>query len=324
MTPRTALIILNWNSREMTAECIRSVLSMHGNDYELIVVDNGSHDSSVEYLKREFPQSTLLPQSRNLGFAAGCNIAIREALGRGVKYVLPLNNDTIVDRDFLNELVRVAERNPQAGIVSPKIYYYDSPERLWWAGGRFSLWTGIPTHVGRKERELGQFNRERRLDWATGCALLMRCDVLREIGLFDERVCGNGEDLDLSLRVRRAGFDIWYAPKARVWHKEGVDFRKNRGEHARKFTATRSLLWIMHRYAKPIQWVSFLPNFAVRYILFYALLSIWRGDFRSVYALFQGIAEFRRMRARPSPTLLPAPVTVSRNPKEYLPKPANR
>jgi len=107
------------------------------------------------------------------------------------------------------------------------------------------------------------------------------------------------EDLDLSLRMKRAGYEIWYAPKARLWHKEGVDYRKNAGEHARMLKATRNLLWIMHKHARAVQWVSFLPNFLVRYVLFYVLLSFSRRDFRSAKAVLEGVWAFLRMRAHP-------------------------
>ena len=308
---RIALIILNWNGREMTAECIRSVLAMREVEYELIVVDNGSRDGSVEHFKKEFPQCIVLAQTRNLGFPGGCNVGIREALGRGAEYVVPLNNDTIVDRDFLHELMKVAERDPHAAIVSPKIYFYDLPDRFWWAGGLFSLWTGIPKHVGRKEQDRGQFDRERSLDWATGCAMLIRASALREVGLFDENFFLNAEDLDLSVRMRRAGYQIWYAPKAKLWHKEGVDRRNNGVDHVNAFSGTRNLLWIMEKHGSIWQWLTFWPNFLVRYVGFYVALSIFRRDFRSAWALLQGIAAFFRIRVNPKSSPLPAAVTVS-------------
>lgn len=318
MAPRTALVILNWNGREMTAECIRSVLSMHGTRPDLIVVDNGSRDGSAEYLRREFPQCTVLPQTCNLGFAAGCNVGMREALRRDVKYVLPLNNDTIVDPDFLNELLRVAEENPKAAIVSPKIYFYDSPERFWWAGGRFSLWTGIPVHVGRRERDLGQFDRERALDWATGCAMLVRVSTLREVGVFDEHFFLNAEDLDLSVRMRRAGNQIWFAPKARLWHKEGVDRRANGVDHVNVFSGARNLLWIMHKHANVWQWATFWPNFLLRYAGFYFALNIFRGDFQSAWAIPKGVAAFFRLRANPESSPLPGVAATSTKHRESL------
>ena len=298
-TTRVAIVILNWNSREMTAECIRSVQAMDAKDYEILVIDNGSHDASVDYLRTEFPTITVLPQERNLGFAAGCNVGIRHAIERGTEYVLLLNNDTAVAKDFLTALLAEAERHPKAAIISPQIYFYDLPDRLWWAGGTYSLWSGIPKHIGRKELDSSQFDAPRAVDWATGCAMLIRAEALRRVGLFDEQFFGNGEDLDLSLRMRNAGFGIWYAPEAKLWHKEGVDYRKNVGEYSRKFTGTRNLLWIMHKHAKPLQWISFWPNFLLRYVFFFIALSLLRGDLRSALAVPQGIVAFVQMRFTP-------------------------
>jgi GT2 family glycosyltransferase len=288
----TAIVLLNWNSGEMTAECIRSLLRMTIDNFEIIVVDNGSKDGSADYLRGQFPEITILPQDRNLGFAAGCNIGMQMALARGFEYVVPLNNDTVVDPAFLSELLIAADQHPRAAMISPKIYFWDMPDRLWWAGGSFSLSIGIAKHIGRKEVDKGQFDNSVQLDWATGCALLFRSAALRENGLFDESFFGNGEDLDLSLRMRKAGQEIWFAPRAKLWHKEGVDYRKNAGEYLRKFTGTRNLLYVMRKHARPMQWLTFLPNFVIRYVGFYIALSLARGDSRSAWAVLRGIVAF--------------------------------
>jgi len=166
------------------------------------------------------------------------------------------------------------------------------PNRFWWAGGSFSLWTGIPKHIGRKDKDLGQFDQNVELDWATGCAVLIRTDALRKTGLFDESFFGNAEDLDLSLRMQKAGYQICFAPAAKLWHKEGVDYRKNAGEYLRKFTGTRNLLYVMRKHARAVHWLTFLPNFLVRYVGFYIALSVFRGDYRSAWAVLQGIFAF--------------------------------
>ncbi len=318
MSARTAVIILNWNSGEMTAQCIRSLLAMNTNEYEIVVVDNGSHDNSVGSLRREFARITVLPQERNLGFAAGCNIGMQYAMKSGAEYVLLLNNDTVVDQNFLSALLEEAERHPKAGIISPKIYFWDFPNRLWWAGGAFNLWHGIPEHLGRKEEDKGQFDHSRELDWATGCAMLIRTALLQKVGLFDEQFWGNAEDLDLSLRARKAGNEIRFAPKAALWHKEGIDHRKNAGEHVRKFMGTRNLLWLMHKHATTIQWASFLPNFVFRHVLFYIFLSIYRGDARSARAVLEGIWAFLKMCANPASSPLPAALLASAKPPKAL------
>jgi GT2 family glycosyltransferase len=298
ISPATAIVLLNWNSADMTAECIRSLYEMNADSAEIIVVDNGSKDGSAEYLHRQFPEITILPQVLNVGFAAGCNVGIKLALHRGAKYVLLLNNDTVVDRAFLTELRRSAEAHPQAAIISPKIYFYDKRDRLLWAGGTFDLWTGMAKHIGRKSLDRNQFDQDAQIDWATGCAALIRSEVLKETGLFDEVFFAYSEDLDLSLRVKKAGYEIWYAPKARLWHKEGFVCRKNAGESLRKYLSTRNLLIAMQKHASAMQWITFVPNFLVRYVGFYVALSLVRGDYQSALAVLQGILAFPRTRQR--------------------------
>jgi GT2 family glycosyltransferase len=284
---------------------------MDGTDLEIIVVDNGSSDGSAEMLPREFPQIIVFPQGRNLGFAAGCNVGMRHALAEGAEYVLLLNNDTIVDAGLLRALLDEAEGHQQAGMVSPKIYYHALPDCLWWVGGTFNLWTGIPKHVDLRKADTGDHDVARKIDWATGCATLIRVSALRKVGLFDEHFFLNAEDLDLSIRMRKAGYQIWYAPKARLWHKEGVDRRKNGVDHVNAFSGARNLLWIMHKHASIWQWVTFWPNFLLRYAGLHVVRSLFRSDLRSAWAILRGVAAFFRMRASPESSPFPAAVTAS-------------
>jgi GT2 family glycosyltransferase len=280
-------------------------------EFQIVVVDNGSTDGSAEMLPREFPRAIVLPQPRNLGFAAGCNVGMRHAIANYSEYVLLINNDTIVDTQLLQALLNEAEDHQNAGIVSPKIYYHGLPDCFWWVGGTFNLWTGIPKHVDFAKRDTGNHDVAREIDWATGCAMLIRASALRKVGLFDEHFFLNAEDLDLSVRMRRAGYQIWYAPKAKLWHKEGVDRRKNGVDHVNAFSGARNLLWIMHKHARVLQWATFWPNFLLRYAGFHVARSIFRRDFRSAWAILRGVAAFFRMRADPESSIFPSTVTVS-------------
>jgi GT2 family glycosyltransferase len=308
---KTLIVLLNWNSQAMTEECVRSLQQMEGGAFEILIVDNGSKDGSAEYLRSTFPDVEVIVNSRNLGFTGGCNVGMRRALERGAEYVLLVNNDTVVNKIFLTELMAEAERNPKAGMISPKIYYFDVPDRIWWAGGAFSLWQGIPRHLGWKEMEAGRFEKAQQIDWATGCGILVRCAALQEAGLFDEKIFANGEDLDLSLRMRNLGWQIIYAPAAKMWHKEGFATRRNVGEHVRKFTATRNVLYVMHKHARLIHWITFWPYFLVRYVGVIATKSLLRGDWKSAWATFAGIFAFFRMRLDPDSSPLPAALAPS-------------
>ena len=285
---KTLIVVLNWNTHEMTKECVQSLLAMDGNSFKILIIDNGSQDGSVECLRQAFPKIDLIANPRNLGFASGSNVGMRRALEQGADYVLLVNNDTIVKPDLLAELLAESKRHSNAGMVSPKIYYADDADRIWWAGGTFSLWQGVPRHLGWNEKENGQYETARTIDWATGCVVLLRCDALREAGLFDDKIFANAEDLDLSLRMRSLGWQVRYAPRAKLWHKEGFATRRNAGEHVRYFTSTRNILWVMHKHARGVQWLTFCPYFLVRYVFVLVLKSLCRGDLKSARAVLGG------------------------------------
>jgi GT2 family glycosyltransferase len=308
---RTLIVVLNWNSREMTKECIESLLAMEADAFKIMIVDNGSRDGSLEYLRDRFPGIDVVANGRNLGFAAGCNIGMRRALADGVDFVLLVNNDTVADPGLLRELLKQADDNRNAGIVSPRIYYFKPPDAIWWVGGTYSCWTGLATHVDLRKKDTGEHEIPRELDWATGCVMLLRSEALRSSGLFDEQIFGNGEDLDLSLRMRKLGYSVRYAPAAKVWHREGIDYRKNVGEYVRTFTLVRNLLWLMHKHAKLYQWFTFWPVFSCYYVPKIVVLSAVRKDFRSCWAVFQGIAAFWWMLLNPGLSVLPAALNAT-------------
>jgi GT2 family glycosyltransferase len=303
--PLVHVIVLNWNSPQMTADCVRSLLAMDGTGFRVTVVDNGSNNDSAEFLRENFSQISVIANGRNLGFAGGCNVGMRRALEEDADYILLVNNDTIVDRFLLRELIGQAEAEPRTGILSPKIYYADPADLLWWAGGTFNIWTGLADHIARQSKDVGDHNHGRDLDWATGCVMLLRCEALSKAGLFDEQIFAIGEDVDLSLRVKKAGYTVRYVPTARLWHREGAETRKSAGQHVRIFLMVRNLLWVMHKHARPYHWITFLPFFLFYYLPKTMILSLARRDFRSCGAMIEGVVAFCRMIGRPGISVLP-------------------
>lgn len=313
------IIVLNWNSRDMTADCLRSLLAMQEVNFRILVIDNGSSDGSEKFLGQEFPQIDIIANGRNLGFAAGCNIGMRRALEENADYVLLVNNDTHVAPSLLRELIKEGETDFRIAVVSPKIYYFAPPDVIWWGGGTYSLWIGLAKHTDRKKKDTGKHDRVSDIDWATGCVILLRCKALRQVGLFDELLFGNGEDLDLSLRMHQAGYILHYVPTAQLWHREGIDYRRNVGEHVRAFTLIRNLLWVMHKHARIYHWFTFLPVFFGYFVPKMLVLSIWRKDFKSCLAILHGIVAFWLMLLRPGLSVLPAAVNVSKLPVSLTP-----
>jgi len=293
-TTKITVVVLNWNSHEITAECIRSLRATDGPDFEILVVDNGSTDGSVEMLPQEFPQITVLPQERNLGFAAGCNVGMRHALANDAEYVLLLNNDTVVAPDFIREMLAAIESDPSIGAVCPKIYFADEPEMIWYAGADFSLWTGTAKHRGWKEVDRGQFDQHEEITQATGCAMLVRCSAVRAVGLLDEQFWAYAEDLDWSVRFLKRGYLLAFAPKARLWHCCGATAVKSMGagsQAIRQFFSTRNMVLVARKHLRWWQIPSYMLGFGITHILLYTTLRLWRCDFPALLAVYKGLAQ---------------------------------
>jgi hypothetical protein len=216
--PRIAFSILNWNQKDLTLECLASLAQLDYPNYEVVVVDNGSREDEAAVIASQFPSVTVLRNERNLGFAEGNNVALRYALEQAPDYVMLLNNDTVVDPAMLRYLVAVAEEDPQIGIVGPKINYFTEPQTIWSAGGILDR-RMMPILLGLDEADEGQHDTLREVDWVTGCALLMKTRVIREIGLIDDRFFIYFEENDWCYRAQQAGFLVFYVPAAQMWHK---------------------------------------------------------------------------------------------------------
>lgn len=252
---KVAVILVNWNGREVTLDCLRSLRAVRSHALHVLVVDNASTDGSVEAIQLNFPEAEILQQSSNLRFAGGNNAGIKRALELNAEYILLLNNDTVVDPSVVQALVGRMDADQQCGMVAPKIYYYDRPEVLWFAGAKVSFWTGTMRHIGIREVDCGQHDRARETDYATGCCTLIRSSVVRAAGVLDESYFMYGEDADWSMRVKRAGYTVWYEPEGKVWHKLSV----SAGGHLSAFKLRNKLISsfrFFSRYAKWYHWLT--------------------------------------------------------------------
>ena len=179
--PRVSIVILNWNSYEVTLDCLLSLRKIDYRNFEVVLVDNGSVDGSPEKLLENAPEIRLIRNPTNLGFAGGCNVGIRDAIRRGIDYVLLLNNDTIVAPDFLTRLVDVAESEENIGALSPKVLFFDHPDRLNYAGGEHRRWSLFPKIFGLRQLDDGRFDKIRQVSLLTGCAFLIKEKVIAPI-----------------------------------------------------------------------------------------------------------------------------------------------
>ena len=218
-SPLIYIIVLNWNRKDDTKECLDSLQFLTYSNYKVVVVDNGSTDNSVEYLKKYFLSVKFIQNSSNLGFALGNNIGIKYALQEKADYILILNNDTIVSATFLEKLINVMTKDSTIAIAGPKILYHYRRNRIWFAGGKIYFWLGNTWHIGNKRKDSLNFQKIVEEDYQTGCALFIRAKVINKIGMFDSRYTAYFEDADLCIRAKKMGFRVVCVQYARIWHK---------------------------------------------------------------------------------------------------------
>ena len=219
------LFVLNWNGRDLTLDCLSSLEKITYPNVKVYVIDNGSSDNSVTAIRNQFPEKSvfnsiyeIIELPENYGFSRGNNAGF-ELVKQKADYTIFLNNDTIVDPNFVEPLINAMESNSTVKQSTPKIFYADNLDYIWFGGGKVSLWAGWIRHLGIRQKDSMQFSFNRNVDYATGCCVCMRTVDFESIGMFDESFLMYGEDVDLSLRFRKQGGQILFVPESKIWHK---------------------------------------------------------------------------------------------------------
>lgn len=219
MPKKVFIVVLNWNGLGDTKECVYSLQKNIYCNFEIIIVDNGSSDNSAQELIKEFPNIKLIENGDNLGFSGGNNVGIDYSLKHGADYILLLNNDTIVENDFLSELVKAGESDGEIGLLGSKICYHKEPRMIWFAGGKIDWMKIKGTHIGLDRPDDGKYDTGKEVDYLTGCCLLVKRSVFEKIGKLSEDYFLYYEDTDFCLRAKNAGFECVYVPKSKIYHK---------------------------------------------------------------------------------------------------------
>lgn len=290
---RLCVIVLNCSGCELIRDCLASLARQSVCDFETTVVDNGSTDGSLVMLARDFPTVRVLALGENRGFSIANNIAIRDAVSRGFDYVMLLNNDTVADAECVSDLLAAMEEDEKVAAVCPKIFFASQPDRLWYAGADFSLWTARIVQRGWRQKDAGQFDSRVDVTVATGCCVLLRASAFRDAGLLDETLWAYLEDVEWSLRFLRAGYRLRLAPRARLWHHDGATWVRQIGsgsQERRQFYSTRNLVLIGRMHARVWQWPTYIFGFLAYEILFYTALRMRRKDWRALWAIYRGVA----------------------------------
>ncbi|PWT96733.1 MAG: glycosyltransferase family 2 protein [Candidatus Melainabacteria bacterium] len=277
-----SIVIPNWNGKKFLAGCLNSLAAQTYSPLEVIVIDNGSVDGSVAFLKTNYPWVKLIRFDHNTGFSVAVNAGILQASG---SLVALLNNDTIVDSDWLAELVRALSEHPEAGSVACKMLAYDDKSILDGAGDGYRR-GGLPGRIGHREKDLGQFDQPRYVLGACGGAAMYRRQLFDAIGLFDEDYFAYLEDVDMGLRAQRAGFKCYYVPAAVVYHLGCGTTGSGYSPMVVRLSSQNNINTIVKNIPAKLLW-RFLPQI-IYWQTFYLAVVIIRGG--QLLPWLQGIA----------------------------------
>lgn len=290
--PELSIITVNYNGIKDTEILIGSLRNYLSVSYELIVVDNGSVKNEAVALQEKYPFLKTIRSERNLGFAGGNNLGIRQAAGT---YLFFLNNDTFVRDDSISRLIDIMEQKPLLGGISPKILFANGGGGIQFAGytplSRLTLRNRL---IGYREADAGQYDKPRPTPYLHGAAMLIRREAIEQAGMMPEMYFLYYEELDWSFQIRRQGYELEYHPSATIYHSESSSTGQNSPLKAYYLTRNR-LLFAQRNLSRLDRFLS------IGYQLTIAIPKGWiralfSGQFASARAIARGGRDFFRTR----------------------------
>jgi len=227
MFSKVIVLILSYNGKDLLKDSISSYLSNDYENFEVVVIDNGSTDDTKSFVELEWPKISLLRTEKNLGYSGGFNFGLKYAFKeKQADFVLITNNDVKSDSRAISELVKVAKKNSMIGFVTGKVFYFDKPNVLQTVGKKEDpvLWNG--GHIGHREIDKGQYDSIQERDFIDDIFMLVSKDLYFKIGGYDTEFFLQYEDFDWQARAKKKGFKIFYTPFAKIWHKESMTIGK--------------------------------------------------------------------------------------------------
>jgi GT2 family glycosyltransferase len=287
---RVGVATVLFNSERVLPDFLDSLKRQTYNRFTVYAVDNASKDQSGTICADFDADIVIMKNEENLGFAAATNQGIRQAIADGCEYILILNNDVSFPPDFFAELVKGLIKN-SADLVAPLTYYFDPANVIWAAGGRLQHLFGYrPVHLGMRESDRGQFDRDQRIEFAPGSAILARRNVFDRVGFFDETFFTYWEDVDFALRALRAGLQMFLVPRARLWHK--VSSLAGLNSPFQRYYAVRNHALYIHKHCNAFH--SAVLSFG--YLTFYRVAALLRkGDDPRVRYWKEGLELAKRL-----------------------------
>ena len=287
MAPAVTIVILNWNGRQHLETFLPSVVATSYENYSILLADNGSADDSLEFVRNTYPQIRILELERNYGFTKGNNLAIEQV---DTPYYALLNSDVEVTPDWLQPLVKCMESDDSIASVQPKIRWYRKKTHFEYAGasGGYIDVLGYPFCRGRifdeLEEDLGQYEDQHEIFWATGACCLIRKSVTDQIGLFEDRFFAHMEEIDFCWRAKNFGYKILVEPKSVVFHLGGGTLKKTNPR--KTFLNVRNSLSALQRNLPGLTaWFKIYLRLCLDGI--WGMRALLRLDFKTIFAIIK-------------------------------------
>jgi GT2 family glycosyltransferase len=255
------IIVLNWNGADDTCACLDSLAAAPAPAFDVLVIDNGSRRSVAPAVRDAYPNVRCIELPTNLGYAGGNNVGLRFAIEHGYRFAYVLNNDTVVEAGWLQAALDLAAA-ARVAAVGAKVVAFDDPGRLWMTYGSINYRQSLISLAGWGEPDRGQYDLVREVEWVPGCAMLLSCAALRDVGLFDEKFFAYHEDVDWCTTAREKGWRILFAPRSVVRHRGNRTLGGPVYASPRKYLSARSTVLFARKHARPAQhvklWASIL------------------------------------------------------------------
>jgi len=295
---KVSVIVLTWNHKEELDMCLNSLKKQSYKNFEVIVVDNGSTDGCQELVRKKYKGFKLIENHKNLGFAEGNNVGIREAKG---EYIVVLNNDIEADKDWLKEYVKEAEKHPETGSFTCKLLFYDRPDVINSIGHKI-FWDGTCVDEGFDEKDKGQYGKVREVFGAPGGISFYRREALEEVkegkDYYDSDFFLYSEDLDLGFRLQWRGWKCLYVPKAKLYHKHGSTCKTI--PNITLYHYIQNKVYVMIKNYPLRLLIAYSPVILSRQVVsfFYYLVRFNKAAFKARFMIFWNLPKMLRKRWR--------------------------
>ncbi len=255
--PRVIVLILSYNGKHLLEESVSSYLANDYKNFKVVVVDNGSTDGTLDWMKQRFPDVDVHRTDKNLKYSGGLNFGMDYAFNSlQADYVLITNNDVKADSHLISSLVETALTDEKIGFTIGKVYFYDAPDTFQTVGKKFDpvLWNG--GHIGYLEKDTGQYDKVEERYWCDDIYWLVKREVWEKTGGYDTEFAFQGEDFDWQVRAKQLGYKIMYTPEAKLWHKESMTIGKTSSFKA--YYDARNPLIIHMKYRKKNEYMTII------------------------------------------------------------------